>query len=847
VSYIMSQPNETFDLLSKLLTEKTEQIIPEGKNIRQKYDGLFELVTKKLARKLNGSVYEEKTNLLLNLEQLLKRIEFFTLFPKVADTTIATVYGSAKEVKHFFDKVLSPEDAQKIRMNTNVPTIIYPNKEMKVIHSLNTLGNIESLALKDYKEANTDLYKKGIDVRRLIQLYQLPTTTTIQNTTLLYMPSFSLKEQEMYTLLRRLGEIAIILIDDKDMWKREVETLLKYKLVSHIHLMAPAQMLEQVKKFAMEKADCIDVHSLESDINEWFQSIDVPSYNTAFEEILYEELMSYCTSMEAIIQRQNHLIHNISKDILNTSDEEVGELLRSLRTKLKKDNKDVKNSHSALLKDIKEVVELAQLLDQFICEQSNIDPSMIKKTTPFITKQMVSLIISLIDSGELNSARSYMSKLEQYNFDYIPALEIYIRVAKISKLTAADIKYLAKDGLIPEISRIQLKVWPQLRLDINSLHDLELTFGDSYDSNVLYELGLAFECANEVKTAQAYYWKAANLGQIEAAKRLIHYVDKNNMRDMEKLAKLMIPEANYYVGKYYLDKDRGYRKAVAALKMAAAYEHIGAIKELSKIEFVNYLKVRKKDEKRAASLLDSLIFLHQYIIDRAEEDESVKERLGKLFYWNGYFQKAKPLLEKCNTAEAQFLCGKIYQYGNGYAIDLAKAKTFFEKARKMGHSQADNEFRKVEGWIQSNKSKQQYSANQSYASTSYTSYSSSSSSKKGCFLTTATCVALDKSDNCEEIMAYKAYRDKKLAQDTDGEKLIIEYYRIAPLLVETIDAKTNAKEIYVYLYDKYIKVGYNYLQQNDMRRAKKTYIEMVKELCREYNIQPFIQEKDIVI
>lgn len=840
----MTQPTETFDLLSKLLTEKNAQLSPERVNIRQKYDELYEHVTKKMARKLDDSIYEEKTNLMLQLGQLLKRIEFFTQFPKVANTTVVAVYGSAKEAKYFFEQVLSSEDAQLIRMNTNVPTIIYRDENMNDIHSLNTLSNIETLLVDDYKQANTDLYKKDIDIRRLIQLYQLSATDAIHNTTFLYLPKFSLKEQEMYTLLRQLGESAVIFIDEKNMWKREVQTLLKYKQVKEIHLLSPAEKVDEVKKFAMQIGNYVHVHSHEDNIREWFEAIDVPSYNTGFEELLYEKLMGYCTSIEGILHRQNRLIHNISKDILNVSDKETTELLRTLQNKLKKDNKDVKSNHITLSKDIKEAIELAQQLDYLICAQANVPRSTIRKTPPFITQNIVSLILSLIDSGDLNSARSYIAKLEQLDFEYVRAFDIYIKFIKSSKITVAEAKYLGNAGLQPKISRIQLKVWPQLKLGLDALHDLQHMYGRSYDPNILYELGLAYECMNEVKTAQDYYWRAVNLGQIEAAKRLIHYVDKNNIRDMERLANLMIPEANYYVGKYYLHKERGHKKAVAAFKMAATYDHIGAIRELSNIEFNNYLKVRKKDQKRADNLLDSLIFLHQYLIDKGESDEEICERLGKLFYWNGDFRKAEPLLEKCNTATAQFLCGKIYQYGSGYAQDLPKAKSFFEKAKALGHAHADNEYRKVEGWIQSNKSKERYSANRSYASTSYTS-SSSSSSEKGCFLTTATCVALDKPDNCEEIMAYKAYRDNKLAKDTDGEKLIIEYYRIAPLLVEAIDAKPNAKEIYIYLYNKYIKVGYAYLQEKDMRQAKKTYIDMVKELCEQYNIQPLVKEEEI--
>lgn len=835
--------NESFNLLSKLLTENKGQLTAEQLELRQKYDELFVYITKNLADNLDASVYEQKTNLMLQLEQLLMRIEFFVQFPKAVNKSIVTVVGPAKEAVNFFNQFLSEEDTKRIRMNTNIPAIIYQDEHKNKIQSLNTLGNVEFLDFKEYEVVNKELYKKGIDIRWLLQLYYVPVANSSENIIFLYLPSFSLKEQNMHTLLGHLGENVVILVDERDRWKSEMQSLLRGSIVNKIHLLSPDLYLEEAKKISQEE-NSIVVHSINGDIKSMFQKFDLASYNTAFEELLFEKLMVYCISIEEILKKQNKLIKNISEDILKTSDEEMTQLFYTLRLKIKDENKEITENHTKLLRDIKIVVELAQELDRLIEAQSSVMLPSITKTTPFIIKNMIALVLVLIDNNDLTSARNYMGKLKQFRFDHMRALEIYMNLKKTHVLDEIDITYLSNIGLNIEISRIQLKVWPQLSMDAKALKGLENLYGKSYDAAVLYELGLAYESVNELKTAQEYYWRSVNLGGVEAAERLISFVDKNDIRDMEKLGELLIPEANYHVGKYYLHKEKTYKKAITALKLAAAYEHLGAIKELSQIEFNSYAKIRKKDSDKAEGMWESLISLHQYLIENDENTNDVLERLGKLFYWNEYYKKALPLLEKSNTADAQFLCGKIYQYGNGYAQDLIKAKKFFEAAKMLGHKQAENEYLKVEGWIQSNKSKEQYSASRNYVATSTTTYtsSSSSSSKKGCFLTTATCVALNKPDNCKEILAFKTYRDNSLVKDLDGKKFIVEYYRIAPLLVEAIDAMPNSKEKYLYLYNKYINTGYGYLQNQDMVRAKQTYIDMVKELCRDYNIQPFSKE-----
>jgi hypothetical protein len=63
-----------------------------------------------------------------------------------------------------------------------------------------------------------------------------------------------------------------------------------------------------------------------------------------------------------------------------------------------------------------------------------------------------------------------------------------------------------------------------------------------------------------------------------------------------------------------------------------------------------------------------------------------------------------------------------------------------------------------------------------------------------CFLTTATCRALGKGDDCEELLAFKAFRDEWLILQEDGESLIKQYYQIAPDIVENIERMPNAED-----------------------------------------------------
>ncbi|NJK93323.1 MAG: hypothetical protein HC904_16845 [Blastochloris sp.] len=71
----------------------------------------------------------------------------------------------------------------------------------------------------------------------------------------------------------------------------------------------------------------------------------------------------------------------------------------------------------------------------------------------------------------------------------------------------------------------------------------------------------------------------------------------------------------------------------------------------------------------------------------------------------------------------------------------------------------------------------------------------SSSSSGGCFLTTACVVHAGLDDNCEELMVLRSFRDNVLLKTSTGRRLVEEYYRIAPPIVEEIERSGRSTEI----------------------------------------------------
>ena len=107
---------------------------------------------------------------------------------------------------------------------------------------------------------------------------------------------------------------------------------------------------------------------------------------------------------------------------------------------------------------------------------------------------------------------------------------------------------------------------------------------------------------------------------------------------------------------------------------------------------------------------------------------------------------------------------------------------------------------------------------------------SSNQNQEGCFITTAVCDNFGKPDDCYELTAFRKFRDGWLKLQSDGQKLIDEYYKTAPTIVAKINSLPNAKIIYSEIWDNYLSKCLSYIEARDYTACKKLYIKMVEDL-----------------
>lgn len=103
-----------------------------------------------------------------------------------------------------------------------------------------------------------------------------------------------------------------------------------------------------------------------------------------------------------------------------------------------------------------------------------------------------------------------------------------------------------------------------------------------------------------------------------------------------------------------------------------------------------------------------------------------------------------------------------------------------------------------------------------------------------CFITTAVCLDAGKPDDCEELTAFRAFRDGYLRRCPDGSALIDEYYNIAPGIVRCIELCSEPHETYAAIWHQYLAPCYDDLQNGRLDSCKRRYTEMVRRLQTEY-------------
>lgn len=105
---------------------------------------------------------------------------------------------------------------------------------------------------------------------------------------------------------------------------------------------------------------------------------------------------------------------------------------------------------------------------------------------------------------------------------------------------------------------------------------------------------------------------------------------------------------------------------------------------------------------------------------------------------------------------------------------------------------------------------------------------------KLCYITTAVCQNMGKPDDCYELNAFRSFRDEYLMRSEKGQKLIEEYYDIAPGIVMAINMESHPERTYRNIYDRYLLPCLRFIENGKRDECQNQYMSMVQELENKY-------------
>lgn len=106
--------------------------------------------------------------------------------------------------------------------------------------------------------------------------------------------------------------------------------------------------------------------------------------------------------------------------------------------------------------------------------------------------------------------------------------------------------------------------------------------------------------------------------------------------------------------------------------------------------------------------------------------------------------------------------------------------------------------------------------------------------RKLCYITTAVCESLGKSDDCYELKILRDYRDGYLMGSKDGEEVVRTYYDIAPTIVNRINKRNDSDRIYSGIFNRYISPCISLIEEDKKEECRELYSRMVYSLREEY-------------
>ena len=819
---------ENINILSRLLNDKKDE---DNRNIIQLYNELFVILEKELYSVLSDvTQYQNRMEVYNHIRSIIEEMEIYLTYPQLLGKSFIGIIAF-HTWEEPLSEILGTNITNILRQNSSIPCIVIHGKEICILAN-NTVEHTTILNEDEYSRVCKNFNKK-IDYSKILKNFMVTLDGQLySNLNFCWLPRFMERASNEFNnnLLERLDAIIVYGVPENDKEHKRWDFYTKFCEQRNI----PIYIVNNNQiSFRQDTYRCQIINITQ---NELYHQLDIPRENYLFVDKLNSIFLSMKKFFQEKLIETTDDIRQITTDLVKILSGKTYNYLKEMQNELSENKTLLEEKWFAIQKANGLLQQKAVDFEKKLKDLSNIGEQNICQPSMFVVWKK--LFLQSLELNDLSLANDCIQILKKYNHDEVYICEILLNdvrgnapsnneLDRIKWAVDTDFIRHAKMRLIKYLG-FSNRDYMFIARDLHSLH----TPIEFYYRALWEEENKNWIVANNLyKKALIEGYEKATDGFLRTAKRVSQRLDE--------LDSILVPAANYELGREFINEKR-FAKGTTLIKIAATNKYLPAIKYLAN-DF--YRKVssnfyKKLSEEEQTTKIDTCISIFKYIISQEPNNKELQEKMGYLYKQKGDERRALEIWQKCETKKALYECGRLYQYTDGnIPQDLDKAIDFFTKASNLGHEKANEELKKVIEW---KKQQQERTANQYNKSQSYRPRIEIRDERhdSGCFITTATCQALNKGDNCEELMVMRHFRDTMKEKIPGIDVLVKEYYRIAPLIVKKIDKNALSNEEYYSLWNNDLFKCYKMIQTGAYKEAIIQYISMVKRLSYDYK-EPF--------
>lgn len=839
----MNSTSDVLGLIGKISSLSPRPVASEPEGILQNSFTALTQAAEKLFPLLFQNSHPQKSKFRREFAQILQDTELFLRYPFLyGRTSVGVLTGRGDASVDFLRQFCANNQTPSFAEQRSLPFVLYNGNRNEIL-AVNRARNVIELTANEYEET-VHLYKYGIQLRDLLYSFAFSIESCFPDSNILVFPFYASPYTREYKNLAVQCSAFFLLYEPQRDYKSQISLLRQVHVP--VYLVTSSETPGASKTFDLlcNALAGIPVKRIcPEECGRLLAQYNHAQHNFLLKDRLQPLFLEFLSYLQQLSKRYKQNIENLAHDSIfvegpNDQNSQVRELrnqeiasLQSTMQLVQEVNSCGENLWEAASACDNALLNLQRLKYPF--QTDSADTSILPAFLPLYRK----IIRYALQCEEYSLANQYLQKLDDQSAPYAFIDSLYYDEGMRHALDQEHLEKLRKSPSDnPIVAHAQIRFFAQLGL-LPSERDAIASLIDEKDRTVdeWYFAARDREVQESSDQAVPLYRKAFLAGSRDAGDWLANYylgISEGYSREMKRLADALIPSAAFAYGQGCLQNNH-YAQGITYLRIAVVLQYPPAI-----LYYADMLYQECLQGKFVATKAKNAIFLYQAILEKNIVADFPKAKLGVLYYRLGNIERAKYFLEQDSSLpDAQYYLGCMYCDGNYVVPNYKLAKRYLKQAQQAGHEEAAellNEILSKERKAETDKEdakKHKYRKQADYSDDR-----KMESVSEGCFITTATCTTLGKPDTCDELTAFRKFRDEVLLASPAGRQLVDEYYHIAPAIVGYISQENDSAAFYKDLYDQYILPGYTALTKGNCDEAVQLYSRMVTSLAERYDI-----------